>query len=140
MQSKKEKLSDSMVSTLHYLNRKPYSIKGYYPESTGNRFSHAENSDWGEGRSPQALHALVRKGYMTEGRYEIPARYGYFELTQKALDWIEDNKEILDKWQSKQEKIQADKLKSWVEKEDELARAYQLLHHNNLCSPLTEDE
>jgi len=48
------------------------------PQSQGNRGARAEYADWGQGRSPQALYALMRKGLV------FKKAYAFFQITAEG--------------------------------------------------------
>lgn len=80
------KLSASMQSVLQYMAKKPGGI--WFPGATSNRGAYEYYADWGQGRSPQALHALVRRGLVEDGSKSRNGVWGSFRLTQEGWDLI----------------------------------------------------
>ncbi|MCK9434827.1 MAG: hypothetical protein M0R32_08440 [Candidatus Cloacimonetes bacterium] len=80
----KHTLSTGMQSIINYMATKPGGL--WVPEATTNRSVLEDNRDWGKGRTPQALHALVEKGLVIdEGKLAGDKQhYGFYALTDEA--------------------------------------------------------
>jgi hypothetical protein len=86
-----EKLTPGMQSVINFMAKKPGGI--WIPKSIAGYGQKGEFGDWGQGRSRQALRALVSRGLVIdEGKLTGDKQhYGFYALTDEARKLVKND-------------------------------------------------